>query len=131
MLGPTSWHDWRVDDSRHKQDGVTAKGTKWSYSASNFSDNEDNDYSYTFELGDLCIHRDDDHGRDFSTDKTNVKYKGKSIFDSGEMRCRDGHNQARSNTGEEALLKVLEEVAASEHVTLPELLAARYLLLAT
>lgn len=105
-----------------EQHGTTPHGTPWTYREGHARDNEDNDRSYAFTLGDLAIHRDDDVSRDFATDETVVKYKGKEIYKSGDKRSRDNKNEPMTSTGVEALKEVLAAVAAEEGVT-PQQLA--------
>ena len=130
-LWPTPIFDKRVESpggyqmASQEQQGTTPHGTSWTYREGHARDNEDNDRNYTFTLGDLSIHRDNDVSRDFATDRTVVSHKGKEIYNSGDMRCRD-HNQNKpmSSAGVEALTQVLAAVAAEEGVTPQQLVKA-------
>lgn len=104
--------------------GITPNGTKWTYYESNSRDLEDNDSRYVFTLGELKVCNDDECSRDFAENKTSVSFKGKQIFQSGDMRCRDQANQPMTSSGKDELLEVLKLVAAIEGVTVEELRAA-------
>ena len=114
-----------VDNSSAQKEGKTKKGTHWKYSVLNSRDNEDNDTTYTFTLGDhLIFKNDDEKSRDFSEDKYSVYYRGQRVYDSGDMRCRDGNHEDRKYNGLEELKAVLEATAAAEGVTPHQLLTA-------
>ena len=116
--------DYLDDNNSRERSGTTANGTTWKYSERNMRDSEDNDTDYTFTLGELQIVRNDESSRDFAEDKTSVTYEGQRIFHSGDMRCRDGHNQPETCSGLEELEKVFNAVATIEGVTLRKLLSA-------
>ena len=124
-LWPSCMFDEYLGDNNSRElSGTTPAGTKWKYRESNSRDSEDNDTDYYFTLGELSIVRNDESSRDFAEDKTNVTYKGNSIFYSGDMRCRDGKNQPEAYSGLEALEEALNAVATIEGVTVRKMLTA-------
>ena len=125
MLWPRPmFNDYLDNNDSRSRSGTTVNGTTWKYSENNMRDSEDNDTDYKFTLGELQIVRSDESSRDFAEDKTSVTYKGQTIFQSNDMRCRDGHNQPEKYSGLEELEKALNAVATIEGVTLKKLLSA-------
>ena len=125
-LWPSKMFDGYLGSNNSREaKGITPNGTKWTYYEFNSRDLEDNDSTYVFTLGELRVRNDDESSRDFAEDKTSVFYKGKEIFRSGDMRCRDQNaNRPMTSSGMDELLEALRVVAAIEGVTAEELRSA-------
>ena len=121
---PIATHQVGTNESRTVE-GVTAKGTKWSYFECNQHDPEDNDDTFSFTLGELTIHRNQNRGRDCASDTRSVSYRGEQVYQSGDFQCRDPtRNTDEEASGRDTLPVALEAVAAAEGVTLRVLQAA-------
>ena len=121
---PIATHQVGTNESR-TVDGVTAKGTKWSYFECNQHDPEDNDDTFSFTLGELTVSRNVNRGRDCASDTRSVSYRGEQVYQSGDFQCRDPtRNRDEEASGRDTLTVALEAVAAAEGVTLRVLQAA-------
>ena len=121
---PIATHQVGTNESR-TVDGVTAKGTKWSYFECNLHDPEDNDDTFSFTLGELTVSRNVNRGRDCASDTRSVSYRGEQVYQSGDFQCRDPtRNRDEEASGRDTLTVALEAVAAAEGVTLRVLQAA-------
>ena len=115
---PIATHQVDTNESRTVE-GVTAKGTKWSYFECNQHDPEDNDDTFSFTLGELTIHRNQNRGRDCASDTRSVSYRGEQVYQSGDFQCRDPtRNKDEEASCRDTSTVALEAVAAAEGVTL-------------
>ena len=111
--------------AKHVEKGETPRGLSWTASTSHCQDLEDNDRSWTLELGRMSVSQSDERGRDFARELFTVSHPEHGHVSSSDGRCRDpGQNEARKQTGSSAVVRLaLAEIAEHEGVSVDDVVA--------